>query len=229
MAVPLVLAAGCERPQSILDPAGPSAHAIAQVWWGMFAVGLAVWIGVAVLWLVAMRRRGRASDEAARRSARRWIAGGGVALPVVAIVALLVFGTPAGLHQLPLRLAHGEALQVQAIGHQWWWELRYADAPGLMLRNELRVPVGRPVDVHTESRDVIHSFWVPRLGGKLDAIPGRTLVLRLRADEAGRFRGQCAEFCGTSHAHMVMTVIAMPPAEFDAWLQAQRAQDGAAR
>jgi cytochrome c oxidase subunit 2 len=94
-------------------------------------------------------------------------------------------------------------------------------ASGVQLRDALRLPVGRPVHVHVGSRDVIHSFWVPRLGGKLDAIPGRTQVVRLQADEPGTFRGQCAEFCGLHHAHMVMTVIAMPAAEFDAWMAAQ--------
>lgn len=206
----------------MLQPAGPSAHAIAMVWWGMFIVAMLVWVGVAIAWVVAMRRRQPLDDAAAGRSARRWLYGGGIVLPSVAIVALLVFGSPAGLHQLPLRNVAGDgAMKVHAIGHQWWWELRYADAPGVMLRNELRLPVGRPIDVHTESRDVIHSFWVPRLGGKLDAIPGRTLVVRLQADEPGTFRGQCAEFCGIAHAHMVMTVIAMPPDDFDAWLKTQ--------
>ena len=98
-------------------------------------------------------------------------------------------------------------------------------ANGVRLRNEMRVPVGRPVDVHTQSVDVIHSFWVPRLGGKLDAVPGRTLVVRLQADRAGTYRGQCAEFCGAGHAHMTMTVIAMEPADFDAWLRDGRARD----
>jgi len=94
---------------------------------------------------------------------------------------------------------------------------------GVRLKNEMRVPVGRAVDVHTQSSDVIHSFWVPRLGGKLDAVPGRTLVVRLQADRAGTYRGQCAEFCGTGHAHMTMTVIAMEPADFDAWLRTGQA------
>jgi cytochrome c oxidase subunit II len=83
--------------------------------------------------------------------------------------------------------------------------------------------VGHPVDVQTRSADVIHSFWVPRLGGKLDAIPGRTLVVRLQASQPGTFRGQCAEFCGLEHAHMVLVVHAMEPADFDAWLEAAQA------
>lgn len=240
----LPLTAGCDRrgPMSTLDPAGPSAAAIATVGLWMLVVATVVTIGVVTLWLVAMRRRadgkpptGSAgepaqhaehAERAAQRSGRRWIIGGGIVLPMTAIVALLVFGTPAGRHQLAWPLTFGPApLQVEAIGHQWWWEMRYPDS-GVVLTNELRMPVGRPVDVHTGSADVIHSFWVPRLGGKLDAIPGHTRVVRLQADAPGIYRGACAEFCGLGHAHMALTVIAMEPAEFDAWLDAQRTQIG---
>jgi len=221
----------------MLDPAGPSAAAIAAVWWWMLAVAALVLMGVMLVWLVAMRRaRGRTvvpGDDDVARNSRRWIVGGGIVLPVVAITALLIFGSSAGLHQLPLPLSWPGAatgartaatLRIDVTGQQWWWSLHYP-ASGVRLRNELRLPVGRPVNVHVSSRDVIHSFWVPRLGGKLDAIPGRTGIVRLQADQAGTFRGQCAEFCGMGHAHMVMTVIAMPADEFDAWQNAQARTD----
>jgi cytochrome c oxidase subunit II len=217
--------AGCTGSQSILDPAGPSAQAIAQVWWWMFSVATAVLVGVVVLWLLGMRRGRPVPDDRAQHIGRRWIIGGGIVLPGVAIAALLLFGSPSGLHQLPLPARGGAdaaALSVQVTGHQWWWELHYPGT-GVRLRNELRLPVGRPVDVQTRSADVIHSFWVPRLGGKLDAIPGRTLVVRLQASQPGTFRGQCAEFCGLEHAHMVLVVHAMEPADFDAWLEAAQA------
>lgn len=208
----------------MLDPAGPSASAIAAVWWWMLGVAAVVLLGVVGVWLLAIRRaRGRlalpAHDDA-MRSSQRWIVGGGILLPSLTITALLVWGSPAGLHQVPWPADVGQGaapLRVDATGQQWWWSLHYPGS-GVRLRNELRLPVGRPVDIHVGSADVIHSFWVPRLGGKIDAIPGRTNVVRLQADQAGRFRGQCAEFCGQDHAHMVMTVIAMPAAEFDAWL-----------
>jgi cytochrome c oxidase subunit II len=220
----------------MLDPAGPSAQAIAAVWWWMLGVSALVLLGVVALWLAAMRRQASTADDddhpGSGRTGRRWIVGGGILLPAAAIVPLLIFGSSAGLHQLPLPLARSGAgepaappLRIDATGQQWWWALHYP-ASGVRLRNELRLPVGRPVLVHVGSVDVIHSFWVPRLGGKLDAIPGRTGIVRLQADQAGTFRGQCAEFCGLGHAHMVMTVIAMPAAEFDAWLTAQaRATD----
>jgi cytochrome c oxidase subunit 2 len=222
--------AGCAGPQSMLDPSGPSAQAISAVWWWMLGVAVLVLLGVVSLWLVAMHRQAPTADGDDRphsgQAGERWIIGGGIVLPTAAIVPLLVFGSPAGLHQLPLPAVlsgmSGPAapLRIDATGQQWWWTLHYPGR-GVTLRDELRLPVGRPVHVHVGSADVIHSFWVPRLGGKLDAVPGRTGIVRLQADQAGTFRGQCAEFCGLGHAHMVMTVIAMPAAEFDAWLAAQ--------
>ena len=222
---------GCAGSQSMLEPAGPSAQAIALVWWWMLGVAVLLTVGVVALWLLAMRR-GRqqpngASETTAARHGWRWMVGGGVVLPSVAITALLVWGSSAGLHQLPLARAGGggggpraEPLRIEITARQWAWSLHYPGS-GVRLENELRLPVGQPVDIHVGSDDVIHSFWVPRLGGKIDAIPGRTNVVRLQADQAGTFRGQCAEFCGLNHAHMVMTVIAMPLAEFEVWQMAQ--------
>lgn len=226
-----MLVAGCKGPLSTLDPAGPSAHAIAVVWWWMLGVAVVVLAGVCAAWFVAMRRgRGVTGQPAQRSTEFRWLLWGGVVLPSVSIAALVAFGSPAGLHQLPLPGRHpsGEApLEIEAIGHQWRWELRYPGA-GVRLHNEMRIPVGRPVDVLTGSGDVIHSFWVPRLGGKLDAVPGRTFRVRLQADAPGTYHGQCAEFCGRGHAHMTMTVIAMEPAEFDTWLATASADAGSA-
>lgn len=214
----------------MLEPAGPSAHAIAQVWWWMFAVATVVAAGVTVLWLLAMRRgRTRAAADAGA-SGRAWLVWGGLVLPGVSIAALMLGGFPAGLHQMPLpgRTQGPAPLVVEVTARQWYWELHYP-ASGLRLRDELRLPVGQPIDLRVRSVDVIHSFWVPRLGGKLDAIPGRELRLRLQADEAGSFRGQCAEFCGTGHAHMVLTVHAMEPGAFEAWQQGAAAGARVAR
>lgn len=206
----------CRGPHSLIDPAGPSAAAIAAVWWWMLAGALLVFAGVVAVWLRAMRARPRARDTPG--SGVAWIVGGGVVLPGVAITLLLVFGWRSGLHQMPI--GPGSApLRIEVSGEQWFWRVAYPDG-GPRLRNELRLPVGTPVDIHVRSTDVIHSFWVPRLGGKIDAIPGRTNVIRLQADQAGVFRGQCAEFCGLAHAHMVLAVHAMAPEDFSAWLAA---------
>lgn len=214
---------GCAGSQSMLEPAGPSARAIAQVWWWMLGVATIVTLGVVGVWLLAMRGGRAREGDIGEHHHLRWIVGGGIVLPSVAILALMVFGTPAGMHQLPLSGswsgqggAAAAPMRVDVTARQWAWVLHYPES-GVRLTNELRMPVGRAVDIHVRSDDVIHSFWVPRLGGKIDAIPGRTNVVRLQADEAGTFRGQCAEFCGLNHAHMVMQVIAMPQDEYDNW------------
>jgi cytochrome c oxidase subunit 2 len=120
------------------------------------------------------------------------------------------------------RPARGESLVVQAIGHQWWWEFRYPEL-GVVTANELHIPVGQQIDVRLTSADVIHSFWFPRLGGKRDVIPGHENQIWFTADSAGVYLGQCAEFCGLSHALMKMQLVAEDPAEFEAWVELQRA------
>lgn len=220
-----LLLAGCSGPFSTLDPAGPSATSVAGLWWGMFAVATLVLLTVVVLWLYAVSRQQRAvSEQQARRIQQRWIIGGGLILPTTTIVALLAFGIPVGHNMLPLPVKDGEVLRIDVTGHQWWWQVRYPNT-GIELKDELHIPAGVPVDVHLTSGDVIHSFWVPRLGGKLDMLPGRTNVLRLQADEPGTYRGQCAEFCGLHHARMQFTVTAHSAADFAAWLTEAHADD----
>ncbi|MGH2350349.1 MAG: cytochrome c oxidase subunit II, partial [Chloroflexota bacterium] len=107
------------------------------------------------------------------------------------------------------------------IGHQWWWEFQYPEL-GVTTANELHIPVGVPINLELESADVIHSFWVPHLAGKTDAIPGRVNRLWFLADEPGTYNGQCAEFCGIEHALMRMLVIAESQSEFDAWVRNER-------
>ena len=217
---------GCRGAQSLIDPAGPSAAAIATVWWWMAGVAALVFLGMLLIWWWALRRPRRDEGEHSTRTARAWLIGGGVLLPSLAVGLLLVFGSPAGLHQLPLSWGATQdqgatPLRIQLTGHQWYWRVAYPDG-GPTLRNELRVPVGRPLHIEVRSADVIHSFWVPRLGGKIDAIPGRSNRIRLQADTAGEFRSPCAEFCGLQHAHMLMTVHAMPEPAFAAWMAQHR-------
>ncbi len=215
------LLAGCSGPLSSLDPAGPSARSGALLWWGMFIYASIVLVAVVGLWLYAMKRPADARDEAAqRRVHNRWIIGGGVILPTASIFILLLFGIPMGHRMLPLPPDNGPALRVDVIGHQWWWEVRYPNST-ILLTNELHIPAGVPIDIHLSTADVIHGFWVPRLGGKLDAIPGRVNVLRLEADEPGVYAGQCAEFCGLHHATMKFTVTAHTPEDFERWRKSQ--------
>ncbi|RIA35959.1 cytochrome c oxidase subunit 2 [Ectopseudomonas oleovorans] len=220
LAVPLISA--CSGPQSALDPAGPMAREVAILWWVMCGFATVVLVVVTALWVHAMRRTPRQVDEQrARVITLRWLVGGGLVLPSVSIVLLLIFGIPIGHRMLPLPLIGEQPLRIEVIGHQWWWEVRYPDS-GVVTANQLHLPVGRPVDLDVTSADVIHAFWVPRLGGKIDMIPGRHNKIRLQADLPGTFRGQCSEFCGTQHTHMILNVQAHEEEDFEAWLQARR-------
>jgi len=218
LAVPLL--AACDGPQSALAPASPMASSVANVWWAMFGFSTLVLLVVSALWIYAMRRQPRETSPAeARRIHLRWLIGGGLVLPTASIVLLLAFGLPAGRSMLPL--PGDQALRIEVTGHQWWWEVRYPES-GVVTANQLILPAGRPVDIAVTSADVIHSFWVPRLGGKMDMVPGRTNVIRLEANQAGVFRGQCSEFCGTQHAHMILHVEALEAPGFDDWIAARQ-------
>jgi cytochrome c oxidase subunit II len=174
------------------------------------------------LWWYALRRRPRSYDDAAAaRVARRWILWGGIALPAFGIALLLAFGIPLGHRLLPPTDDREAALHVEVTGHQWWWEVRYSDHD-VVTANQLVLPAATPVHVAVTSADVIHAFWVPSLGGKIDMIPGHTNRTRLFADEPGLHRGQCAEFCGAQHARMILTVEVLTPQDFEAWLAARR-------
>jgi cytochrome c oxidase subunit 2 len=116
-----------------------------------------------------------------------------------------------------------DALEVRVIGHQWWWEFRYP-AQGVVTANELHVPAGRATFLTLESADVVHSFWLPQLNGKTDVIPNRVNRMWIEPRESGTYLGQCAEYCGTQHARMMLRVIAHPPEEFDAWAKTQRGE-----
>lgn len=214
-----VLLTACGGSYSTLDPAGPQATGAAWLWWGMLGYFTLVYVVVVILWFVGMKRDpGKISDEQAQRVQNRWILWGGLVLPGLSVTAVLALGLPVGRVMLPLPPEQGEAVEVQVVGQQWQWETSY---PGTdhQLDDHMLIPVGVPVDVHITSRDVVHSFWVPRLAGKMDAVPGHINVLRIQADQPGTYRGHCAEFCGTNHAHMKLVVEAVPQAEFDNWLE----------
>ncbi|WP_255516331.1 cytochrome c oxidase subunit II [Luteimonas suaedae] len=219
----------CAGPQSALDPAGPAAETIAQTWWLMFWAAIAIWVLVLALLLYALLR-GR--DTRALARPQRLIVGGGLVLPTVVLAALLVYGT---VHSSRVTgLGEEVDLVIEVTGRQWQWEFHYRDGDGAAAAisiDELALPRGRMVEFHVTSADVIHSFWIPRLGGKIDAIPGRVNRLRLRADRAAPMRGQCAEFCGLEHAHMVFAVRVLEEDAWDDWLRAHavdRTASGAA-
>lgn len=221
----LVTLAGCQGSQSTLDPGGPAAQAIASIWWIMLAGACAVFLLVMGLLAVTMSGRHRP----ALRRPGLLVAAGGLALPIVTLVALLVYGTLAGREVIAL--GKDSDLVVEVSGRQWQWQFTYLDAAGSPVAtttDALVLPLDALVEFRIGSEDVIHSFWIPRLGGKMDAIPGRINTLRLQASEPGAFRGQCAEFCGLDHAHMSFDVDVRQYPEFNAWLQRQLPPQGAA-
>lgn len=183
-------------------------------------------IGAVVIWLLiigmavyaALGRRRPSSP----RFANPFILICGLGLPTVIVFLLMAFS----LHLLP---AWGEDdppdLQIEVTGEQFWWRVAYIGSDGTRIEtaNVIRMPQHAEVEFLLKAEDVIHSFWVPPLGGKLDMIPGRTNVLRLQADQIGRYRGVCAEFCGLSHGLMAFEVEVMPPADFAVWLAAEAA------
>lgn len=217
---PLTLS-GCVEIQSALSPEGPEAGRIALLFWVMTGGSAIILIVVIMLAIFAIFGGARARELISREG---MIVGGGIVFPVFTLTALLVYGlvlTSAG----PGATGEGASVRISVIGEQWWWRVIYTDAQGRRIEsaNELRLPVNRPVLIELTSADVIHSFWIPKLAGKLDMIPGRKNMLRLTASKAGISRGQCAEYCGGAHALMSFYVIAMPEADFDAWLAREAA------
>lgn len=203
----------------MLDPAGPFAGPIQTVAWVLFvmaAVVMVVVLGALGVALFGPRKWKR------RVGGERliWIAG--LAFPVVVLTGLLIYGltTTARVADAPKA---GE-MRVRVTGEMWWWRVAYLDDQGREIvqdANEVHIPAGQPVVFELESADVIHSFWVPRLGGKTDMIPGRRNFMRLQADKPGTYGGQCAEYCGGPHALMGLVVVAHAPDDYAAWLERQ--------
>jgi cytochrome c oxidase subunit 2 len=210
--------------QSALAPHGPGAAITAEIARVLFVGGGLVFLLVVILaaWAVFGRRREWLAGRAA-------LVGGGIVFPTVVLFTLLVYTLLAAAR---IDAAHGEpAVRIEVVGEQWWWRVHYLHAGGerdFATANEIRIPVGRTVELALRSADVLHSFWVPALAGKLDLIPGRTNRLRLRADRPGVFRGQCAEYCGGPHAQMALHVVAEAPEAFERWRERQRAPAAAA-
>lgn len=214
--------AACAGRQSALDPQGLQSVQIRSTLFIFLAVAAVVWIGVVVALVVGMRRAKRTAERPLDLHQGFEDRAGRVVLWLGTATAVIVLGLSfvsfAG--QRTIFAKDENALTLKIIGHQWWWEIRYeADSPheSFVTANEIRIPTGQPVKVELESADVIHSFWVPSLTGKMDLITGQKNELQFTAENAGVYRGQCAEFCGLQHAHMAFAVIALPPAEFGRW------------
>jgi len=212
MLLPGIFLAGCSGDLSALDPAGPSAQAIATLWWIMLVASTVIFVATSMALAFAWARP-RLLGSDAPRTLILW---GGLILPSV-ILAALVFSAFALGERLIGQSGSSGSLRIEAEGRRWNWEFRYP-ASGAVTQDVLHIPAGREIEFTVTSTDVIHSFWVPRLGGKIDAIPGHRNIIRLQADRPGRYGGVCAEFCGEGHEIMRFEVEAHPADEYDAIL-----------
>nr|HET7859811.1 cytochrome c oxidase subunit II [Caldimonas sp.] len=210
-----------------LAPAGPQALALFHLWNAMLVVCTVVFVLTMAALAIALWRAPRATErakadleahprkEAALRRSVFWGIAGSALLLLVLLFAS--FFADRALSALPL----ADAVRIDLVGHRFWWEAHYEPNDperAFATANELHVPVGRPVLIRLRADDVIHSLWIPSLGGKKDLIPGRESTIALRADRAGTYRGQCAEFCGYQHAQMALVVVAEEPERYERWL-----------
>ena len=219
----LALATACcsRNSQSALDPAGLEATQIASLAWVLFVFVALVFLTVLAAVATALFGPSRTRDVLA---SHRTIIGMGLVFPATTLLVLFVYST-LSTRQLLAGLDDPDRITVKVTGEQWWWRVVYTTAAGNTFEtaNEIHIPVGRPVVFELTSADVIHSFWIPALGGKMDMIPGRTTRLRLTAARTGVYRGQCAEYCGGPHALMALSVTVKEPQEYTDWLARQAA------
>ena len=213
------------RTQSALNPQGPISRYIDTWWWVLFSVASFVVVLVTVLLLVALfRKRRDASAEPQLNSGRErgllWFVGLlGAAFPIAVLGTLMGFNIYT--ENVITARAQAPTRVIEVIGHRWWWEVIYPQE-GITTANELHIPAGESVQIKVTTKDVIHSFWVPQLNGKIDTIPGQTNTISIEADQPGAFRGQCAEYCGLQHAKMAFWVVADAPQDYQAWVSQQQ-------
>ncbi len=224
----LVLAACADKaPLDTLEPKGPEARTIDHLVNPVFAIAGVVFVLVQVgVLAIAWRYRKRKDDDGSlppQVHGNTKLELGWTILPALLLAGV---GGASVLTLLDLEERPADALQVEVVGQQWWWEYRYdVDDDGtddIITANDLVIPAGKPVALSITSRDVIHSFWIPSLNGKRDAVPGRAHPLTIEADEPGVYRGQCTEFCGLSHGYMQMRVVALSPTDYAAWAADQQ-------
>jgi cytochrome c oxidase subunit 2 len=223
VALAALLLTGCaeDAPLDALEPDGPFARKADRLWDLTFALAVFVFVvveGLIIYAVIRFRRRG--DDDAPRQVHGNTPVE--ITLTVLPAVLLAFVAVPTVATVFELSEEPRGELEVTVIGHQWWWEYDYGDL-GVITANELHIPAGRPIQLSLESADVIHSFWIPKLAGKKDVMPGRTNELLMQADKPGVYVGNCAEFCGLSHANMRPSVVAHTAGEFEQWVAQQRA------
>lgn len=210
-----------DSPMSVWDPAGPFADRIEGLFWPVFWTATVIFVlvqGAIVFAVIAFRDRpGRKEPKQVHGNAVLEIT-----WTVIPTLILAVLAVPTVKAVFDLTECGDNAITVDIIGHQWWFEYVYPEHGDITTANVMVIPAGQEVCAHMTSADVIHNYWVPQLNGKRYLVPGQETLLRLEADDPGEYWGQCAEFCGLSHSLMRARVIAMEPAEFDAWVAAQQ-------
>lgn len=222
------LAACSEAPLNYMHGNGPIASSEAKLGWWLLIVSVVVVLVVTLLVLLGAVRGPRARHEVAlertgTHGGLPWIYIGGLIIPAVILIVSFAF-TLGTLHATS-RPSREPAATIRIIGHRWWWEVQYVDRDPtrtIVTANEVHIPVGQPVRLELTSADVIHSFWVPKLAGKTDVIPGTTNIAWLEADSAGVYRGHCTEYCGLQHTNMDPVVVAEAPRAFAEWEAGQR-------
>ena len=207
---------------SMLSPAGPAARSIAGLGGDVlvfFSVVIVVMLALIVV--AARRRKGELTEHEPidEQGGHGFIHIGGFAIPAV-VFGIIFVATLREIDRHPLHDGKHYKPDIKVIAHQWWWEVHY---DGLTTANEIHIPVGWPVEIELETRDVIHSFWVPELHGKVDIIPDETNHIRIEADKPGRYEGMCGEFCGGNHDAMRFVVVAEPESRYEEWLAHQMA------
>ena len=210
------LSAACSGEQSSFSPAGKEAASTLNLFWLLSVGSLAIFGFVIAALVISLTPPGRLRRQLATRKS---VLFNGIAFPMAILGALLIYGF--------MLLGSGAAratqspLRISIEGNQWWWRVTYHDPSGTSVEsaNELRLPIGRTIELELTSSDVIHSIWIPAYAGKVDMIPGRTNRLTLNVETPGEVRGQCAEYCGGAHALMAFRVVSMKQAQFDVWLE----------
>jgi cytochrome c oxidase subunit II len=226
----LTVLPGFHGPQTPLDPAGPLARQIGHTLFLIFWITSGVTaIVFAVLALVVLRQHANGAMPAPfkvePRTERRamWVVGASIGVTIILLFIMMISSFITS-HKTAV-LANSASLTIKVIGHEWWWEIEYPneEEPYRIVHtaNEIHVPAGTVVDIHSTSRDVIHSFWAPNINGKKDLLPGYWNDLTFEVDKTGTWRGQCAEFCGLQHAHMAFNIVAQSREDYDRWFLEQ--------
>lgn len=232
---PLFLLTGCAA-QSTFVSHGPAAHSIGKL---ALAMTILFSLTIIVMWALMAyafyRRRGSLMEHEpiTATGGEMWIAIGGIIIPLTTFIVLFIFGLNL-LRAFPIHGMHGASHHdqmvksmkpdIKIVGHQWWWEIHYLNddvSQEFVTANELHLPTGKPVNIEVTTDDVIHSFWIPALHGKVDLIPGMANFIRIEASDPGEYEGQCAEYCGDEHARMRLLAVVQPPDAYELWKQEQ--------